>query len=78
MPNTKAIKGEISATVSPLGKPQSSAETASTALTQLPVTNCPAGLVTDCSTIKMAISRAVRTSHNVLFYMKITSNRHFT
>ena len=59
MPSRKAKKGETSATTTPLHTPAASTETASTALTQEPVTYCPAALVTVCKMMRRAVMTAV-------------------
>ena len=67
----KASTGETTAMTMPLLIPATKEAMASTALTQEPVTIWPKLLVTDCSTISMASSRAVSVIQRIFLFIAI-------
>ena len=68
MPRRNAKNGDSSATTTPLQTPTANTDTASTALTQEPVTYCPPALVAVCRTMSRAVITAVSVIHKMRLF----------
>ena len=73
IPSAKASTGEHRATVMPQLMLPTRADTASTALTQEPVTSWPRGLVSACSDTSNASMTAVSVIQRIFLFIKIPS-----